>query len=265
MSFKLELVQFAPKLFAEEENCEFIYNKVNKSQSDIIVFPELATSGYYYLANDEIPYKESVNLINRIKKLVEKENKLVIFGYPEKANNIFYNSAIAISNGFTYNYRKSHLFYKEKFIFQKGDTGFSNIRFTKNGIDINLGIIICYDWRFPEVTRKLAFDGADIIINCANLVTKLWQSVIKARAIENKTYYAVANRIGIEERQVDDNIDKLEFTGESVIFDYFGNPLAIASKEMADSIIVEIYPEPTRDKSINPYNDLYLDLRRDLL
>ena len=151
--------------------------------------------------------------------------------------------------------RKTHLFYKEHFVFSKGNTGFFVVYDKKN--QINIGTMICYDWRFPESSRTLGLKGADLIVCPSNLITDLWHKVMPARAIENKVYLAVANRTGIEKS----GDEELLFKGESGIWDYKGKIMAKASAEKDEILFAEIFPERTRNKSFNEYNDIFKDRR----
>ena len=80
---------------------------------------------------------------------------------------------------------------------------------------------------------------------------------MSARALENKVYMAVSNRIGTD--TVAD--ETLEFNGESAIYSYNGSYLAKASNSSEEVITATIHPEKTRDKSFNEYNDIFKDRR----
>ncbi|MFW5702332.1 MAG: nitrilase-related carbon-nitrogen hydrolase, partial [Bacteroidota bacterium] len=126
--------------------------------------------------------------------------------------------------------------------------------------DINIGTMICYDWRFPEAARTLALNGADLIICPSNLVTDVWHLVMPARALENKVYLAVANRIGRESSCG----EELFFNGKSAIYGYNGQPMAIAGPEEEIVLSAEIDPAATRDKKFNEFNDLFSDRRPEM-
>lgn len=260
---KIAICQFAPKFKDFENNYHYLAEKINAINADIIVFPELSLSGYYFLSREEIaPYCISADstILNEIQNLSTKLNKIISFGFAERYDDKFFNSAtITFPNkNLTRNYRKTHLFYKEQNCFSPGDSGFFVIEDLER--DIKIGVMICYDWRFPESARTLGLLGADLIICPSNLVTSLWHKVMPARAIENKTYLAVANRIGTEIN----GEEELLFKGESAIYDYNGNELAKADAISESVIIAEIFPEKTRDKSFNPINDIFKDRRPDL-
>ncbi|MER3329285.1 MAG: nitrilase-related carbon-nitrogen hydrolase, partial [Candidatus Kapaibacterium sp.] len=99
--------------------------------------------------------------------------------------------------------------------------------------------------------------GADLIVCPSNLVTGVWQNVMSARALENKLYMAVSNKIGTEAN----GHDVLEFNGESAIYSYDGTYLAKARKDNEQVVTAEIFPERTRDKQFNEINDIFVDRR----
>ena len=143
-------------------------------------------------------------------------------------------------------------------MFEPGDSSFFVIEDKQR--DIRIGMMICYDWRFPEATRSLALAGADLIICPSNLVTNIWHKVMPARAIENKIYLAVANRIGREKR----GDEQLFFNGESAVYAFNGDMLCKAGVEDIRIITATIDPSKTRDKSFNEINDIFTDRRPDM-
>lgn len=257
----LSVIQFETVFNNKEHNLDKIEKFISEINSEILVFPELATSGYYFTDRKQllkIADNFESNTIQRFQKLSTEANKIIIFGFPEINKDKLYNSAAIFmpDSQLSKVYRKSHLFYKEKTIFDEGDTGF----FVINYKGLNLGTMICYDWRFPEAARTLALKGADLIVCPSNLVTGVWQNVMSARALENKVYIAVANKYGSE----NNNGDELTFNGESAIYSYNGSFMTQASKHSEEILTVEIHPEMTRDKSFNNYNNIFLDRREDL-
>ncbi|MHA1713492.1 MAG: nitrilase-related carbon-nitrogen hydrolase [Candidatus Ranarchaeia archaeon] len=250
-------VQFQPKLGDTEYNREkaatLIENAVKKGVK-LIVLPELANSGYNFKTKkeaeacseqlpDSLTVKTWANTLNC-------SNSFVIAGYNEKDNNRLYNSAVLIGpEGFIGKYRKIHLFAREKTFFSPGDLYPQIFRVD----DIRLGIIICFDWIFPELTRSLALMGADIICHSANLVLPYCQHVMVARSIENHLFTITANRVGVE--------GELTFTGLSQITDPYGHVLTKGSKDHEEIITATIDHKIARNKQLNPYNDLFRDRR----
>jgi predicted amidohydrolase len=258
----LSLVQFAPDFGNKESNIKKIHNFIDNTNTDIIVFPELALTGYDFKDRNEVmKYADDFEspVIQEVAEKAQQQNKIIIFGFPEKSDNgkNLFNSAAALFPDKELNtvYRKTHLFFRERFCFDEGDTGFFNIYYKK--WDLNIGLMICYDWRFPEAARTLALKGADLIVSPSNLVTNVWEISSKSRALENKVYLAVANRIGTENR----NGNELLFNGKSVIYKYNAEEIAKASSEQEQIITAKIEPQNTRKKSFNEYNDIFSDRR----
>ena len=255
----IAVAQSFPLLADMKANIESIHGILDSVQSDIIVFPELATSGYFFTdKNDLLPLSLEWNASKILQQFQERaivERRVIILGFPEFSEGKLYNSAgIFMPDAQSSKvYRKTHLFYKEHTVFEPGDTGFFCVH--EPTLDCTIGTMICYDWRFPESARSLALQGADVIVCPSNLVTTLSGKVFPARAIENKVYVAVANRIG-EEMQGDET---LLFRGESAIYDYLGDRIALASSDKPEIIIAKIDPAATRDKSFNEVNDIFRD------
>jgi len=236
-------------------------------QTDIIVLPELCTTGYSFInageamAAAEGPEGKSVAFF---KQLANRHNALVVAGFAERSGDKVYNSAIiAIPGGKEPVYRKSHLFYREKLCFSGGDSGFFVVEHPLK--DCKVGVMICNDWRYPEAARSLALLGADIIACPSNLVSNIWGAVMPARAIENKVFLAVANRCGTETRILDDgSTQSLTFNGRSALYNFNGEIMEQAGIAEDRVITLEIDPLLTRDKSFNQFNDLLTDRRPDL-
>ncbi|MFA6570547.1 MAG: nitrilase-related carbon-nitrogen hydrolase [Bacteroidota bacterium] len=252
---KLAVVQFAPEWGNKARNLEYMSDRIEEVPADLIVFPELALTGYYFDSREEMSqYAEPFNgrAVSHLQFLATKTDKIVVAGFPETESGKIFNSATILfpEKEKSKVYRKTHLFYREQFCFSAGDTGFFVIEDKKR--DFRLGTMICYDWRFPEAARSLAVQGADVIVCPSNLVTHVWQSIMPARALENMVFLAVANRTGTEERKG----ETLAFNGDSAIYDCGGKILAKAGKEDESVLSVEINPADARHKNINVFNDI---------
>ena len=121
--------------------------------------------------------------------------------------------------------------------------------------------MICFDWRFPEITRSLALNGAEIIAHPSNLVLPHCPQAMITRCLENRVYAITANRVGNENRVPD---EVLHFIGQSQVVDPDGNLLIRASDIEEEVQIVEIDPGKAREKFINSKNDIFKDRRPDL-
>jgi predicted amidohydrolase len=118
-----------------------------------------------------------------------------------------------------------------------------------------VGMMICFDWFFPEVARVLALEGAQVICHPANLVLPWCQDAMRTRSIENRVFSVTANRIGAEKRG---NI-ALTFTGKSQIVTPKGDVLAQASERSESLKVVDVDPAEALDKHVTPNNDLFKD------
>ncbi len=259
---KIAAIQFCPASGDKYGNVEKIIGFTESVKADVIIFPELSTSGYFFLSRDEImPLAEPFEgeTCTELQKAAQVKNAVIVFGFPEhdiKTDNIYNSAAILFPDKkLSRVYRKTHLFYKERYCFSPGNTGFFVVEDKER--DLRIGTMICYDWRFPEAARSLALQGADLIICPSNLVTNLWHKVMPARAVENKVYFAVVNRTGTEKRKG----EELFFNGESAVYTYTGKQICKAGIYEEQVLYADIYPEKTRDKAFNEYNDLFKDRR----
>jgi predicted amidohydrolase len=261
---KISLVQFTPGFGTPARNLHEIAALLEGVKTDIILLPELCTTGYSFLSREEAflaaegPEGPCGSFF---KQLAEEHKAMVIAGFAEKIGGKVYNSAlITLPDGQVKVYRKTHLFFREKQCFDEGDSGFFIVQHPLN--DCKVGVMICNDWRYPEAARSLAMLGADVIACPSNLVSDVWRIGMPARALENKVYVAVANRCGTEIRELEDgSTQSLTFTGGSVLYNYNGEPIEQANKTENRVITLEIAPLLTRDKSFNAFNDLLKDRR----
>jgi 5-aminopentanamidase len=259
---KIGAYQNNPEFGQLEKNVLHAVMELNAVDADIVVLPELFSTGYQFVSREEafdlaeeVPGGKTCAVLHDIAK---ERNMHLVFGIAERDGDKVFNSAAVIgSEGFIGVYRKSHLFYEEKNIFDPGDTGF-------NVFDIGtarLGVMICFDWWFPEAARSLALQGADIICHPANLVLLGCHKAMVTRSLENGVFSITANRIGSEARG---GKDRLVFTGESQILDNRGNHLAGMKKDDTGIVIVDVDVTKARDKSITNTNDRFKDRRPEL-
>jgi predicted amidohydrolase len=254
--------QFAPVFGDLTANTNRIVSQIASIDADVIVFPELATSGYFHVGTDEVSrIAEPLDglHVQRIISAAINAGKVVVCGFAEHDGTEFYNSAFIAGKGLDkpHVYRKTHLFYKETLGFSPGNTGFF-VTYLPH-LDCHLGTMICYDWRFPESARTLALKGADVIVCPSNLVTHVWRMAMPVRAFENKVYLAVANRTGAEHNAGED----VHFNGQTAIYSYTGTVLVDASATDDAVVIAEIDPSETRSKSFNSINDIMKDRREE--
>lgn len=238
-----------------DKNLDRIKNIIKENDFDLLVFPELSLSGYSFQNKNELnkySFTKDDKIFDDLVYLCKKDSKTIVFGFSEKENNNLYNSAMIITNsGKKYIYRKTHLFFKEKKIFKKGNTGF----FVINLNNVRIGVMICFDWFFPESARTLALKGADILVHPSNLVMPYCQNAMITRSLENRVYSITANRTGKE--------DEYKFTGQSQIVSPKGELIVRSEKIKEKIFITKIDIRESRDKKINEMNHIFKDMRRE--
>lgn len=253
---KLAIIQFAPEFGNQLKTIEKLKPLLQQAEgSDLVVLPELANSGYNFDSKEQaIELSETVEeseYLHFLKSICQKYKFAIVTGFAERANSKLYNSSVLVDeSGVKAVYRKLHLFMNEKNIFEAGDTDLAVIDYK----GVKLGMLVCFDWMFPEAWRKLALLGAELILHPSNLVLPYAQSVIPSYALVNRVYIATANRIGSEKN--------LSFTGQSVIAGPKGDVLAKAG-QTEEILMLEIDPKLARDKMITPLNDAFKDRRTD--
>lgn len=257
---KVGFYQFAPEFGRREENISAMIKALSKIEADIIVLPELATSGYLFTSRKETDsLSETVpgRMTEQFAALSDRTGTSYVIGFPEKAKEGIYNSAAMINNeGVKYIYRKTHLFFEEKKCFSPGNKyGIFEYRAVK------VGILVCFDHMFPEAARSLALNGAQVICHPSNLVIPEYgQLTTRVRALENRVFWILANRIGTEER----NGKKLEYTGESQIISPKGEIIKKAGTKESGVFIADIDPAEALNKQVTEFNHVFNDRRTDI-
>ncbi len=216
----VELAQTDIKLGNKEANLDKAIGIIEDSKADIILFPELFTTGFDFDNLADLAEPLDGRTIERISDVCR--TKIIAGSIIEESNMRLYNTFVLIDDtGVIGKYRKIHLFSQEKHYFSAGD----NI----SVIATNLGRIAlatCYDLRFPELFRKFMKEEADIVLICANFPKprkKHWEPLIKARAIENQFFVIACNRVGK---------DKIsEYFGRSMAVDPWGDVLTLGDNK----------------------------------
>ncbi|NJE30418.1 acyltransferase [Thermococcus sp. 18S1] len=257
---KVAYVQMEPVFLEPEANyskAEELIRAAADEGAELVVLPELFDTGYNFRSREEV-----LEVAGQIPDgpttqfLMELSRELGVFivaGTAEKdEKGKLYNSAVVtgpIGSGYIGKYRKVHLFYREKLFFEPGDLGFHvfNIGIAK------VGVMICFDWFFPESARTLALKGADIIAHPSNLVMPYAPRAMPIRALENRVYTITANRIGEE--------FGLRFIGKSTIASPKAEVLAMGSEDEEEVAVVEIDLGMARNKKLNEMNDVFRDRR----
>ena len=254
---KLELVQFAPTFPGREENWKRIRAWAERSAADIVVFPELSSCGYMYENPKELaPFSDSADILAPLEALSARTGKLLVGGFAERARDGLHNAAYAVGPDGTSVYRKIHLWNREKLLFKEGDRP-CVIEYEGRKI----GLEICYDLQFPELSAYLARQGAEIV-----LAPTAWARdrhgpshelephafLAMASAYASGMCVAVANRTGRERGAF--------FPGQSCLSSPWGQTTTLGPDE--ETRVLDIpFDEMPEARHPSPHNDLATDWR----
>ena len=251
--------QFNPQFGRKKENISKVMAAVQGTDMDLLVLPEFFATGYQFVSKDEVAeLSESIpegDTTGMLVELSREKGFFIVAGLPEREGDRFFNSAVFTGpDGFMGVYRKTHLFFEETLYFTPGDRGFK-VWETAIG---RIGIMICFDWFFPESMRSLALAGVEVVAHPANLVLPFCPDAMPVRCLENMLYAVTANRTGTEQRK---DGQSLTFIGKSEIVSPKGDILIRAPEDEEALMVLDIDPLSARDKGLNPYNSILQDRR----
>jgi predicted amidohydrolase len=243
---QVAVAQIDPQLGEKERNlatCVARMDEAAAAGAQLLVLPECAIPGYMFDSGEEaMPYAEEIPgpATEALEREASRLALYVVCGLLERDGDALRNAAVLVGpDGLIGTYRKTHLPFLgvDRFVVP-GD----ELRVYETPLG-RIGIEICYDLRFPEVTRTLALRGADIVAHPTNfpMAAKIQTELITvARAAENRIYLLTANRCGKERRG--------EFCGRSQIVDPFGVRLAETDEYTQTLLVGEVDLEKARDK-----------------
>ncbi len=240
-------VQINSRLFDVECNIDRALHLIGRKRAGLIVLPELFNTGYNFRNRGEVAsVAEPIPAgptTQALKDFSKRAGTMVVAGIAERKGGSFYNSAVVVKNGKCLGaYRKVHLFFNEKRFFKPGNN------FKVFG---KVGVMICYDWYFPESARSLMLKGAEVIAHPSNLVLSNCPEAMKTRALENRVYAITADRVGTERG--------LRFTGKSEIVNPRGEIMYRASGTNEECVVRKIDLAKARNKTVTPRNNLISD------
>jgi len=257
----LGFYQFSPKRGEPGWNRARLESALRSTPLDLLVCPELATTGYLYLDREELlrvaePVPDGPTCA-ALSAACRDMRASIVFGIAERAKDGLFNSAVLLTpDGASVCYRKAHLFDTEILVFDRA----GRTPRVSEAARARVGLMVCFDWRFPEMARALALEGADVIAHPSNLVHPYCQDAMITRSIENRVYTVTASRTGTE--TVGDMT--VSFTGRSQIVSPKGERLVQAdgAEECVKTARVEL--GLARDKRVTARNDLFRDRRPDI-
>lgn len=256
-------LQFDTEKGSLQKNLQSVQPLIEREEADIVVLPELFGSGYFFDSTEQArslaePVPDGPT-VRQLEAWAASTGATIVAGLPERDGDRLYNSAVVVTpKGWLGTYRKTHLYYEETLHFTPGDTGFPVWTVTdRAGKPYRLGVMVCFDWFFPESARALALAGADVIAHPSNLVLPHCPSAMPIRALENGVFTATANRVGSESN----GRESLTFIGRSRICSPRGEVLAEAPEAVPASITAEIDPHESRQRQLNAHNHRDTDRR----
>ncbi len=254
--FAAAVVQTSPSFGEVDANLAQALDLVPRG-CDLAVLPELFSTGYQFRDRAEAralaePVPDGPTC-RTLAAFASDTAITVVAGLAERDGDHVYNSAVLVRPEGTHAlYRKMHLFWDEKAIFDPGDLGFPV--FPACGTTV--GLMICFDWIFPEAARTLALRGALVLCHPANLVLPHCPQSMPVRALENRVYALTANRVGTEHRTE----TPLTFIGRSRIV--APDAAVVASRGDTDvGAAVADLDLACCTKAITPRNDVFADRR----
>lgn len=255
---RIALAQLAPVPGEVEQNIERVRTVAAAAGADVLVLPELFLTGYRVGDRfHRLALSDGDATTERLRSIAREQRATVVVGGPwastERKGEV-HNAAIAfLPNEEIFVQIKRYLPtfgpFEEGVLFTATDTSHTVVVGSHP-----VGLQICYDTFFPEVSRQLALGGAEmLLVISASPVTsrKLFERLLPARAIENALPVVFVNRVGVE--------DGIVFGGGSGAWDYRGEPMPARSVTAAplgpeESLsVVEIDPaESVRWRPFRP-------------
>lgn len=202
--------------------------QVSDRGGQLVVLPEMWSSGFSHKNLCTLALRTQ-DIVEELLELSRQLGLVIVGSMPEPNGDRVFNTIHLVDNGRLAGvYRKIHLFslLGEDRSFSGGDRWL--LAETSVGM---IGVIICYDLRFPELTRRLALEGAQIICVPAQWPKpreEHWRTLLRARAIENQLFVVSSNACGV--------IGKLDFFGMSMIINPKGEVLAEADSSQTEII-----------------------------
>ncbi len=255
---RVGVVQFNPLFGGVGRNIAKAISLVRPLKADVWVLPELFATGYQFVDREEVKALSEEVDGPTVDTMIRKARELGCWfcgGFAERSGERVYNSAfLAGPHGLAGLYRKTHLFGREKELFSPGDRGFE----VHTAAGVRVGMMICFDWVFPESARTLMLGGAQVILHPSNLVLPHCPEAMKTRALENRLFTVTANRIGTESRVPGESYT---YIGQSVVWTPRGELVLGLGVDEERAAVVEIDETLALDKRVTRFNDLAEDRR----
>jgi predicted amidohydrolase len=256
-AMRVAVVQTNPVFGNVDKNIQEALSLMQGIEADLFVLPELFATGYNFVdAGEALSLSEEATgkTFRALAQFAKEHQTYVSYGFAERDGTDCYNSAaIAGPDGLQGLYRKIHLFNRETLFFAPGNLGFPVFKLPMGTV----GLMVCFDWFYPESARTLALKGAQIIAHPSNLVLPYCPAAMVTRCLENRVFSATANRIGEENR----GGSQFRYIGQSEIVSPRGEFLGCLGSEQAAVCVADVDLSLATNKQLNEFNSL-LDGRR---
>lgn len=232
-SIKAAALQFNIALGDIDKNLAYVtatLRRLAQQGVELAVLPEMWSCGFAYKELNALAQR-TPELVAELSRLSAELSMVIVGSLPEPHGDKVYNTAYVLDRGnVAGSYRKLHLFslMGEDRSLDSGDSVL--VAQTSLG---KIGVMICYDLRFPELARKLALQGAEIIAvpgEWPKPREEHWRTLLRARAMENQLFVIAANCCG--------TVGKLDFFGQSMVIGPKGEVLAEAGYESSEPAAV---------------------------
>ncbi|MFH1152566.1 MAG: nitrilase-related carbon-nitrogen hydrolase [Pseudomonadota bacterium] len=247
------------KIQANLENCINLTREASRKGADMILFPEMNLTGYISgKAIQPLAQPVPCQATQALVTLARQESITILAGLAEtdEQGHVYSSHLVIDPCGILGIYRKTHIAPPEKKVYTPGES----IN-TFNTPLMTLGIQICYDSHFPEMSTAMALKGADILCiphasprGASHEKFSSWMRHLTARAFDNGVFVAACNQVG-------DNGNGLVFPGIALVLGPDGNILA-RHETATDSLVTVKLKKSQLDRVRNHRMRYFLPNRR---
>jgi omega-amidase len=244
---KIGVVQFHAKLGQPDENALRVRQYIESAASQgcrLVLFPEMSDTGYEMETIKRLaPCWDADRFLAMLQEAARANDIYVVSGLAERSGEDVFNAVVALNpqGDVIGHYRKIHLFTGAPICEEKHLKAGSGITLFQAD-DFLCGLMVCYDLRFPELARLYAINGVQLLLVASAFpFPRLhhWETLVAARAIENQTFVAAANRVGQD--------GAVTFCGSSQILDPFGAKLSSCTDSGEGLIVADIMAQNIAD------------------
>ena len=253
---KVAFYQFNVQKDDKESNLLKVRKKLEGTDIELVVLPEYFSTGIIKKTrNAVLNQAEKVPdgyTCSRLQEIAKENNCFLIGSLIEREGEYLFNTAVVIGpGGFLGKQRKVHLCdFEQNFLERGKEFNIFNIN------NVKMGILICYDCWFPEISRILMFNGVQVICHPCNFSNSLSFDFAKIRAIESTSYLISCNQAAMTKVKK----DYINYIGGSRIYDYKGGMISLAGKnEVLQSTVID--PQKSIKKEYEDCQDVLSQLK----